>query len=78
MMNGHKIVSREEWLNARKDFLLKEKEFTRQRDALSAARRDLPWVKIEKDYHFETSMGTRSLTDLFDNHPQLLIYHFLF
>jgi len=73
-----RAVSRAEWLVARKEFLKKEKEFTRQRDALSAERRKLPMVKIEKEYVFEGPKGRANLRDLFGNHDQLIIYHFMF
>ena len=73
-----KTVSRAEWLVARKELLKKEKEFTRQRDALSAGRRKLPMVKIEKDYVFEGPSGNKRLRDLFGSHRQLIIYHFMF
>jgi len=72
------VVSPAEWLVARKDLLTREKEFTRQRDALSAARRKLPMVKVEKDYHFEGSDGRENLADLFDGRSQLILYHFMF
>ena len=75
---SHKIVSHNEWLAARKALLAKEKEFTKTRDALSAARRDLPWVKIEKDYVFEGPDGKQSFGNLFDGHSQLIVYHFMF
>ncbi len=71
------IVSEAEWLVARKDLLNREKEFTRQRDALSAARRHLPMVKVEKDYVFEGSKGKETLADLFDSRSQLIVYHFM-
>ena len=74
----HRIVSREEWLAARKAHLAHEKEFTRQRDALSAERRALPWVRIDKEYVFAGPNGRLSLADLFDGKSQLLIYHFMF
>jgi predicted dithiol-disulfide oxidoreductase (DUF899 family) len=73
----HRIVSRDEWLEARKALLAKEKAMTRQRDELSAQRRDLPWVKIEKDYVFDTPGGRRTLSDLFDGRSQLIIKHFM-
>lgn len=73
----NKIVSRETWLEARRDLLAQEKEFTRQRDALSASRRQLPWVKVEKDYRFDTKAGGKTLDELFDGRSQLLIYHFM-
>jgi predicted dithiol-disulfide oxidoreductase (DUF899 family) len=72
------VVSREEWLSARKELLAREKEFTRQRDALSAERRKLPMVKIEKKYVFEGPAGRASLGDLFGSHRQLIVYHFMF
>src|SRR5438132_8526585 len=72
------IVSEAEWLVARKDLLTREKEFSRQRDALSAARRKLPMVKVEKDYVFEGPNGKETLADLFDGRSQLLVYHFMF
>lgn len=74
----HQIVSREEWLAARKAHLAREKEFTRQRDALSAERRALPWVRVEKDYVFEGPNGRLTLVDLFGSNSQLVIYHFMF
>jgi predicted dithiol-disulfide oxidoreductase (DUF899 family) len=74
----HKVVSREEWLKARKAHLAREKEFTRQRDALSRERRELPWVKVEKNYLFDGPKGKESLADLFDGRSQLIVYHFMF
>jgi predicted dithiol-disulfide oxidoreductase (DUF899 family) len=71
------IVSETEWLVARKDLLTQEKQFNRQRDALSAARRKLPWVKIEKEYVFDGPKGKETLADLFDGRSQLVIYHFM-
>jgi len=76
-MSTHPTVSRDEWLAARQALLAKEKEFTKQRDALSAARRDLPWVKVEKDYVFDGPGGKQSLADLFDGRSQLIVYHFM-
>src|SRR5438045_6241379 len=72
------VVSEAEWLVARKDWLTREKEFTRQRDALSAARRELPMVKVEKKYTFEGPDGEETLADLFEGHSQLIVYHFMF
>lgn len=72
------IVSPAEWLVARKDLLTREKEFTRQRDALSAARRELPMVKVEKNYVFEGPDGKETLADLFAGRSQLIVYHFMF
>jgi predicted dithiol-disulfide oxidoreductase (DUF899 family) len=77
-METHKIVSKDEWLTARKQYLTKEKEFTRQRDRLSAERRNLPWVKVEKNYVFDGPKGKESLADLFDGRSQLIVYHFMF
>jgi predicted dithiol-disulfide oxidoreductase (DUF899 family) len=77
-MNRPNVVSQSEWLAARKELLAKEKEFTRQRDELSAERRKLPMVKIANEYVFEGPKGPTSLRDLFDNHRQLIVYHFMF
>jgi predicted dithiol-disulfide oxidoreductase (DUF899 family) len=77
-MAGHTIGTREEWLAARDELLKREKEHTRLGDELAQARRDLPWVKVEKDYRFDTAAGERSLAELFDGRSQLLIYHFMF
>jgi predicted dithiol-disulfide oxidoreductase (DUF899 family) len=71
------VVSREEWLEARRALLLKEKEETRQRDKLRAERMALPWVKVDKDYRFDTPSGQKSLSDLFDGRSQLMVYHFM-
>src|SRR5437867_3706525 len=71
------IVSEAEWLVARKDLLTREKEFSRQRDALTAARRKLPMVKIEKEYVFEGPNGRETLAELFDGRSQLIVYHFM-
>jgi predicted dithiol-disulfide oxidoreductase (DUF899 family) len=73
-----KVVSREEWLAARKQLLAKEKEFTRLRDDLSRQRREMPWEKVEKKYVFEGVNGKTTLADLFDGRSQLLVYHFMF
>lgn len=70
-------VSREEWLEARQSLLVKEKEFTRLRDELSAERRQLPWVKITKDYIFNSVNGRQTLAELFEDKSQLMIYHFM-
>ncbi len=74
----HHVVSQEEWLKASEDFLVKEKEFTKLRDQLSAKRRELPWVKVTKHYEFDTPEGKKSLADLFGNNSQLIVYHFMF
>jgi len=76
-MEPHKIVSRQEWTEARKAFLDKEKEFTRARDRLSAERRALPWVKVDKAYVFDTPEGKKTLAELFDGRSQLIVYHFM-
>ncbi len=77
-MPKHEVVDHEEWVARRKAFLEREKEFTKLRDELSAARRALPWEKVDRDYVFETVGGRRSLSELFDGRPQLLVYHFMF
>ncbi len=73
----HRVVSREEWLGARKALLAREKEATHLRDAVNAERLALPWVKIEKDYVFDTPAGRKTLADLFDGRSQLIVYHFM-
>ena len=73
----HTIVSQDEWLAARKALLAKEKEFSKARDQLSAARRALPWVKVEKNYAFDGLAGKETLADLFGAKSQLLVYHFM-
>jgi predicted dithiol-disulfide oxidoreductase (DUF899 family) len=77
-MHQHPVVSQTEWLAARKELLAKEKEFTRQRDALSAQRRELPWVKVDQQYIFDTPGGKKTLADLFGGKSQLIVYHFMF
>jgi predicted dithiol-disulfide oxidoreductase (DUF899 family) len=77
-MEQHRVVSREEWIAARKQLLAKEKDFTRLRDRLSAERRSLPWVRVENGYVFDTLHGRRTLPDLFDGRSQLVVYHFMF
>jgi predicted dithiol-disulfide oxidoreductase (DUF899 family) len=72
------IVSQDEWLKARTALLLEEKEFTRLRDQLSQKRRQLPWVKVDKNYSFEGVNGTETLSDLFDGRSQLIVYHFMY
>lgn len=72
------VVSREEWLEARRSLLLKEKEATHLRDKVNAERMALPWVKVDKDYTFETPQGPKSLVDLFEGRSQLMVYHFMF
>jgi predicted dithiol-disulfide oxidoreductase (DUF899 family) len=77
-MTDHKIGTREEWAAARDELLAREKEHTHQGDELARQRRDLPWVRVEKEYRFDTDEGTRNLAELFDGRSQLLIYHFMF
>src|ERR1043166_8944523 len=74
----HPIVSHSDWTAARVKFLEKEKAFTRARDELSAARRALPWEKVEKAYVFEGADGSVTLADLFRGNSQLIVYHFMF
>ena len=74
----HEVVSHDRWIAARMAFLKKEKEFTRARDALSAELRALPWVRVEKEYVFDTPRGRRTLADLFDGNSQLIVQHFMF
>ena len=74
----HRIVSQADWLVARKRLLSREKEFTRLRDQLSAERRELPWVRVEKEYVFDGPAGKETLADLFEGRSQLMVYHFMF
>jgi predicted dithiol-disulfide oxidoreductase (DUF899 family) len=74
----HQIVSREEWLAARRKLLKEEKELTRRCDEMARRRQELPWVRIDKEYRFATDEGIASLADLFWGRSQLLIYHFMF
>jgi len=74
----HQVVSQDEWIAARQEFLRKEKEFTRLRDQLSAERRALPWVKVDKTYVFEGPNGPETLADLFGGRSQLVVKHFMF
>jgi len=74
---SHPVVSREEWLEARKALLVREKQELRVRDAVTEARMALPWVKIDKDYVFDTPGGKKTLAELFDGRSQLLVYHFM-
>ena len=76
-MNQHRVVTRDEWLAARKQLLIKEKALTRAQDALSAERRRLPMVKVDKSYVFDTPSGRQTLSDLFDRRSQLVVYHFM-
>ena len=77
-MQPHPVVSREQWLAARKAHLAQEKEFTLARDRLSAERRALPWVKVDKNYLFDGAGGRQTLADLFKGRRQLLVQHFMF
>src|SRR3954468_2435023 len=78
MLTTHTIGTREEWLAARLELLEAEKEHTRRGDELTRRRMELPWVRIEKEYAFETEAGNASLADLFRGRSQLLVYHFMF
>jgi predicted dithiol-disulfide oxidoreductase (DUF899 family) len=77
-MANHKVATRNEWLAARLELLEAEKEATRRSDELARRRQELPWVRIEKEYRFETDDGKASLRDLFRGRSQLLVYHFMF
>src|SRR3989440_3987690 len=77
-MIDHKTGTREEWLAARLELLEAEKALTRRSDELARKRQELPWVRIEKEYRFETDEGTKTLSELFDGRSQLLFYHFMF
>ena len=77
-MQPNKVVSREEWLDARRTLLEREKAFTRERDRLSEERRKLPWVRVEKEYAFDSVDGQVLLRDLFANASQLIVYHFMY
>ena len=74
----HKTATRDEWMAARLELLAAEKELTRRSDALAQQRQQLPWVRVEKDYRFDTGAGTATLADLFQGRSQLLAYHFMF
>lgn len=76
-MQNHRVVSRDQWLIARKALLLREKEATHLRDRINIERLALPWVKVEKQYTFETPQGQESLADLFAGRSQLVVYHFM-
>src|SRR5713226_2910904 len=77
-MSDHKIGTREEWLAARLELLEEEKALTRRGDELARRRQELPWVRIDKEYRFETDEGSASLADLFRGRSQVLVYHFMF
>ncbi|HTY98165.1 MAG TPA: thioredoxin family protein [Solirubrobacteraceae bacterium] len=77
-MSDHTTGTREQWLSARLELLEAEKELTRRGDEIALQRRDLPWVRVEKDYRFDTDDGPASLRDLFGGRSQLIVYHFMF
>src|ERR671936_1259391 len=77
-MVKHRTGTRQEWLSARLELLEAEKELTRRSDELARRRQELPWVRIDKEYRFETDEGNASLADLFRGNSQLLVYHFMF
>jgi predicted dithiol-disulfide oxidoreductase (DUF899 family) len=74
----HQIVTRDKWIAARLDLLKAEKELTRRSDELARRRQELPWVRIDKEYRFETDEGSASLAELFEGRSQLIVYHFMF
>ena len=77
-MKEHKVVTEKDWIAARKALLVKEKKFTRLRDQLNQQRRNLPWVKVDKEYVFDGPKGKETLAELFGSNSQLLVYHFMF
>src|SRR5262245_21783132 len=77
-MSDHTIGTREEWLAAREQLLVREKEHTRRGDELARQRRELPWVRVEKEYRFDADGGEKTLDELFEGRSQLLVYHFMF
>src|SRR5260370_8457041 len=77
-MSDHKTGTHEEWLAARLELLKAEKALTRRSDEVARMRQELPWVRIEKEYRFDTDEGKASLADLFSGRSQLLVYHFMF
>ena len=77
-MKAKKVVSKDEWLEARLELLAKEKAFDKQRDELTHARQEMPWVKVNTDYIFDGPNGKESLSDLFDECTQLIVYHFMY
>ena len=78
MATRHKVVTKEQWIEARKKLLVQEKEFTRLRDQLSKQRRELPWESVDEEYVFEGRDGNQTLSELFDGRSQLVVYHFMF
>ena len=77
-MTTHATATREQWLAARDQLLAREKEHTRMADELARQRRELPWLRLEKEYTLQTADGTRTLAELFDGRSQLVVYHFMF
>jgi predicted dithiol-disulfide oxidoreductase (DUF899 family) len=77
-MPEHRVATHDEWLAARKELLAREKELSRRSDELARERQELPWVRIEKEYEFDTDEGTKTLAELFDGRSQMLVYHFMF
>ena len=77
-MSEHNVGTREEWLAARKALLEREKELTRQSDELARQRQELPWVRVDREYTFDTNDGPRTLPELFEGHSQLLVYHLMY
>ena len=76
-MTEHKTGTRDQWLAARKDLLKREKDLTRRSDELARERQALPWVRVDKEYVFETNDGPKTLAELFDGRSQLIVYHFM-
>jgi predicted dithiol-disulfide oxidoreductase (DUF899 family) len=74
----HRVVARDEWLDARRQLLGREKEFTRLRDEIGREQRALPWEAVEQEYVFDGPAGRETLADLFDGRSQLIVYHFMF
>ena len=77
-MTRHNVGTREEWVAAREELLAREKEHTRLGDEIARQRRELPWVRLEKDYRLDTDDGEKPISELFDGRSQLLVYHFMF
>lgn len=77
-MKKHQVLTHDDWVQARKALLAKEKEFTRLRDDLTKMRRELPWEQVKRDYQFEGPHGKETLSDLFDGKSQLIVYHFMY
>ena len=77
-MNKPVVVTPEIWLQSRQQLLVREKSALQELDAVAQQRRELPWVRVEKSYQFEIDEGTRVLADLFGDHSQLIVYHFMF